>query len=254
MDPSHHPNSNLHDSGRQVALPIAPQHSDNPLMSYAERMLHLNGKDTAFTQVLEELEAHAEAFSIPIIGRFEGAIIQLLVKMLGTQPKQILDIGTATGYSALWLADSMPPGSKVTSIEIDPERARLAQANIQKAGFANQIQIIVGDVMEILPQLNTQFDIIFQDVIKHVYFGQDSKLALDLLDLCLVHLTDGGLLLGDNAFCMGEVLLENIEDLPKQVVGIQAYNARIATHPKLQSVILPVRDGLWASVYRNQEA
>jgi predicted O-methyltransferase YrrM len=159
----------------------------------------------------------------------------------------VLDIGTAIGYSAIWLARSLHPNSQVISIEIDPNRAALANEYINRAGYATQVEVLVGDVFELLPQLDIQFDIILQDIIKHIYFGVSSQLSLKLLDLCIEHLVDGGMLLGDNVFCMGEVLHEDPTELPKQVAGIQAYNAQVAKHPLLESITLPIRDGLWVS-------
>ncbi len=230
------------------ALPIAPQLNDDPLAQYALQLLRQRPCISPLDDVLHEMESIALDESIPIIGPLEGAIIQMFVN--STEPgHHILDIGTAVGYSALWLARAITPDSHVTSIEIDPQRAKRARQFIHRAGLEEQITVLVGDVFDILPTLPGKFDVILQDVIKHAYFGSDSRLALQLLDLCLAHLRGGGLLLGDNAFCLGEVLLSPNDHLPKQVLGIQAYNEAVAGHPQLQSVIVPVRDGLWVSRY-----
>ena len=144
------------------------------------------------------------------------------------------------------MARGLPTDCKIISIEIDPQRAQRAREFVAKAGCQSQIEILVGDVFDLLPDLG-EFDVIFQDVIKHKYFGSDSELSLKLLDCCLEHLCAQGVLFGDNAFCMGEVLHNPTDELPTQVVGIQAYNTTIAAHPQLSSVIIPVRDGLWVS-------
>jgi len=236
----------------KVSLPIVPQILGDPLSSYALEMLNLRAADFPLDDVLREMEDLAALEQIPIIGPLEGAIIQILTQLSKPAPRKILDIGTAIGYSALWLARSLPEDCHIISIEIDPERAQIAEEFIEKAGYHHQVEIIVGDVMEIMPSLGI-FDLILQDVIKHVYFGSDSKLALQLFDYCLDLLVDDGLLLGDNAFCMGEVL-HSLMELPAQIQGIQAYNRQVATHPDLSSIIIPVRDGLWVSHKRKRRA
>lgn len=235
----------------RVALPIVPQHSEDPLSGYALEMLSHRASESPLDDVLLEMEELARHEDIPIIGPLEGAVIQALVQMRAPAPRRVLDIGTSIGYSALWLARALPPESRVFSIEIDGQRARMAREFIEKAGYQPQVQVIEGDVMNLLPSLEP-FDLILQDVIKHIYFGKDSQLSLQLLDDCLARLVDGGVLLGDNAFCMGEVLHDNGDKLPAQVLGIQAYNEAVASHPQLDSVILPVRDGLWISHKRGQ--
>lgn len=240
------------DNGR-VSLPIVPQILNDPLSSYALEMLYLQDAEQPLDDVLREMEELAALEQIPIIGPLEGAIIQVITRLSKPSPKKILDIGTAIGYSALWLARALPEDSHIVSVEIDPQRARIAEEFIERAGYQHQIEVVLGDVMEIMPTLG-EFDLILQDVIKHVYFGSDSKLALQLFDYCLDHLVDDGLLLGDNAFCMGEVLHNQLKELPAQIQGIQAYNTQVATHPDLSSVIIPVRDGLWVSHKRKRRA
>jgi predicted O-methyltransferase YrrM len=209
-------------------------------------MLHLRQPISPVDDVLREQEDLAARDNVPIIGPLEGAIIQTLLHLRQSPTRNALDIGGAIGYSAIWLARALPD-SQIISIEIDQQRAELAQHFIEKAGFQTRISVMTGNVFELLPDLNIQFDVILQDVIKHVYFGADSSLALELLDLCLECLTDDGLLLSDNAFCMGEVLHNSAEGLPNQVAGIIAYNRELASRPNLESVIIPVRDGLWVS-------
>lgn len=229
------------------ALPIVPQSSDDPLVKYAEQMLSLRPKLSPVDDVLREMEALAERNNIPIIGPLEGAILQAIIATRRPQPTCLLEIGTATGYSAIWMARAVDTDCTITSIEMDPERATMAEHYIKKAGYEDRITVLNGNAFDILPTLNRQFEVIFQDVIKHAFFGTSEHLALRLLDLLLDKLADNGILLGDNAFCMGEVLHENGGYLPKQVRGIKAYNEAVATHPNLNSVIIPVRDGLWIS-------
>ncbi len=230
-----------------TALPIVPQVSDDLLEQYALQMMKLQEDHSSLQQVLHEMEAIASEESIPIIGALEGRIMAALIAMRQPAPISVLDIGTAIGYSAIWLARVIGPQGRIISIELDPQRAERARAFVNKAGVQEQVQIITGDVFEVLvnnPQLPQQYDVIFQDVMKHVYFAQDSGLALKLLDLSVKHLAPNGLLLTDNAFCQGKVLQSSEYN---QVKGIQAYNEAVATHPLLDSLLFPFRDGLWYS-------
>ncbi len=232
------------------ALPIVPQKPQDALSAYALDLLRMRPQDDLVDPVLREMEDLAEREGIPIIGPLEGAILQMLLRLLGKAPQRALDIGTAIGYSAIWMAQGLPPQTEIVSIELDPERVKLARKFIRQAGLEDRIRVLQGDVFQLLPDLGT-FDVIFQDVIKHVYFAADSHLALRLLDLCLEHLKPGGLLLGDNVFCLGEAYKAPDPETPPQVLGIKAYNQRVATHPDLESVVIPVRDGLWVSVKRS---
>ncbi len=228
----------------QIALPIIPQVSDDLLEQYSLQMLKLGQSDTPLQRVLREMEEIAETESIPIVGALEGSILAGLIAMRHPPIRQVLDIGTAIGYSAIWMASVLGKDAHITSIELDQKRAARAQEFIRRAGVDHQVEVIVGDVFEILPRQNKNFDVIFQDCMKHVYFARDPQLAIELLDLCVSHLALDGLLFTDNAFCQGRVLEPSEYN---QVKGIQTYNQTIARHTQLESLLLPFRDGLWFS-------
>lgn len=228
----------------QVALPIVPQISDDLLEQYALQMMKLQEEDTPLQQVLHEMERVAETESVPIIGALEGKILAALISMRHPTAHAVLDIGTAIGYSAIWLARVIGKDGRITSIEIDPVRAERAREFVRRAGVQDQVEIITGDVFDILSGQNKHYDVIFQDVMKHVYFAQDSTLALKLLNISVEHLAKAGILLTDNAFCQGRVLQPSEHN---QIKGIQSYNEAVATHPQLDSVLFPFRDGLWYS-------
>ena len=232
----------------EVALPIVPQVSDDLLEKYALQMMKLQEEDSALQKVLHEIEKIAEDESVPIIGALEGKILASLIAMRHPAAREVLDIGTAIGYSAIWLARVTGPSGHITSIEIDPARAERAREFVRRAGVQDQVEIVTGDVFEILPTLNKKYDVIFQDVMKHVYFAKDPSLALKLLEISVECLEWGGILLTDNAFCQGRVL--EVSEF-NQVKGIQAYNEAVAIHPKLDSLLFPFRDGLWYSRRRD---
>jgi caffeoyl-CoA O-methyltransferase len=232
-----------------TALPIAPQVNDDPLSQYTLDLLRLRPRVSPVDDVLAEMETIAAERSIPIVGPVEGAIIQTLVAST-PNPRQVLELGTAIGYSTIWLARTLPTGSHVTSIEMDPERVAMARDYVRRAGLESRVTILEGDFFDLLPDLEGQFDVIFQDFIKHMYFEASTDLALRTLDSCLRLLKPNGLLLGDNAFCLGEVLENGHDSLSNRVAGIQAYNLALAQHAELDSIIIPVRDGLWVSYKR----
>jgi O-methyltransferase len=225
-------------------LPIVPQDSTDPREVFATGLARLAPLPQRLTDVLTEMETVAEREQIPIIGRLEGAVVQMLVLNRGGNARRILDIGTAIGYSALWLASALPPGGTVTSIEIDPARAARARGFIEQAGYADRIEVVVGDAFEVVPDLGG-YDVIFQDVMKHHYFGSDPCLAVELLKLCTSHLDEQGVLFIDNALCGGAVLDPSLADGSNELIGIQSLNEMLVHDPDFISVILPVRDGLW---------
>lgn len=227
-------------------LPIVPQDSADPREVFATGMARLAPLPARLTEVLAEMEAAAEREAIPIIGRLEGAVVQMLVLMRGERARRVLDIGTAIGYSALWLASALPPGGTVTSVEIDPERAARARRFIERAGFADRVEVVVGDVFEVVPGLGG-YDVIFQDVMKHHYFGGDPCLAVELHKLCTSHLDEDGVLFIDNALCGGGVLDNGPAAESNQLIGVQSLNGMLAHDPDFLSVMLPVRDGLWVA-------
>jgi predicted O-methyltransferase YrrM len=233
----------------QTHLPIVPQVNDDPLSQYTLDLLHLRPTASPVDAILREMEAFAAEQYIPIVGPVEGAIIQSLIAST-TQPRQILELGTAIGYSTIWLARALRPGSYVTTIEMDAERAGIARRYISRAGLADRVTVLEGDFFDILPTLEAGFDVIFQDFIKHLYFEASADLALQVLESCVRLLKPNGLMLGDNAFCLGEVVIPPGEHLSNRVAGIQAYNLALAKRPDLESVIIPVRDGLWVSYKR----
>jgi caffeoyl-CoA O-methyltransferase len=228
------------------SLPIVPQDSADPREILATQLARLAPLPERLSMVLTQLEDVARIEAIPIIGRLEGAIVQMLAGLRSSVGTRVLDIGTAIGYSALWLASALPPGGRVVSIDIDPNRAARARQYICQAGYADRIDVVIGDAFDVIPQLGT-FDLIFQDIMKHRYFGTDPCLAVDLLKLCCSHLAEDGVLVIDNAFCGGGVVAPAGVAAANEVIGVSNLNEMLAKDPDFRSVILPVRDGLWVA-------
>ena len=151
------------------------------------------------------------------------------------KPKNILEIGTFTGYSALSMAYGMPENAHLYTIEVNPEQEDIIRKYIEKSGFSKQITLIIGDAKTEIPKFESNFfDLIFLDADKIHY-----PLYYELL---IPKLKKGGLLLADNALWSGAVLNENATD--KEVVALQKFNDLAQNDPQTQNVLLPFRDGL----------
>jgi predicted O-methyltransferase YrrM len=231
---------------QHAALTIVPQDSTDPRETFAAEIARLSALPPKVSAVLTEMEDVARVEGIPIIGRLEGAVIRMLAGLHCPPGARVLDIGTAIGYSALWLATALPADCRITSLELDPQRADRAREYIARAGCADRIEVLTGDAFELMPGLGT-FHLIFQDVMKHRYFGGDPYLAVELLELSTSHLAEDGVMIIDNAFAGGHVFEDFGPDTLNQVVGIRNLNEALAKDPAFQSVIVPLRDGLWVA-------
>ncbi|HEU4326572.1 MAG TPA: O-methyltransferase [Roseiflexaceae bacterium] len=187
--------------------------------------------------VLAQLEYDGRKNGWPLVGPVEGQFIYLIAKSIGA--REALEIGTATGYAALWILHAIAPaGGCLTAIERQPERYRRAEEYIARAGFGDSFRIHEGDWFSELEQISGQFDLIFLDILRLLPGDHD---ALQALNLCLPLLRPGGMLIADNVLCNALVLEE---DAAPTVRGIQEFNRTIMQHPDLESVIVPLRDGV----------
>ena len=192
--------------------------------------------------VLADMEAQAERDNVPVIGPLVGRFIYTLA--LAATAKDILDVGTATGYSAMWLAlAAQQNGGLVVTLEKDPSRAAYAEAYFRQANLAGVCAVRRGDALTIMRGMQESFDLIFLDVLTQF---DNPETALQMLDLCVTLLNPGGLLLSDNALRSGRVLSPPSGDPSTQ--GIVAFNTAIMSHPRLVSSLVPIRDGVSMSV------
>jgi caffeoyl-CoA O-methyltransferase len=188
--------------------------------------------------VLLDIEAHAEREGVPIIGPVEGQFLYTLA--LAAKAKDILDVGTAIGYSATWLGlAARRNDGRVVSIDRDQARVAWAEAYFRQADLASVCAVRRGDAATIMRGMQESFDMIFLDILTQM---ERPDAALELLDLCVIHLRPGGLLLSDNALRSGRALDPPANEPSTQ--GIAAFNAAIMSHPKLASTIVPLRDGI----------
>lgn len=183
--------------------------------------------------VLAEMERYAAKHDVPIIGPAVARLLALLVKIAGA--KRIFEMGSAIGYSTIWLAQAAGPSGRVYYTDGDPEKARRAGAYFKRAGVANRITILVGDSATMLARTPGKFDLIFCDVDKHQYPAVFRK--------ALPRLKRGGLLLADNVLWSGRVA-QPANRADANTGGIQQFNRLLFSARKLEPVIVPFRDGV----------
>ncbi|HEV8345242.1 MAG TPA: O-methyltransferase [Vicinamibacterales bacterium] len=194
--------------------------------------------------VLDEVARAGEDRRLPLVDAEVGALLRVLVTAIGA--RRVLEIGTAIGYSGIWMAGGLPPDGSLLTIEMDRDRAREARDNFARAGVADRVNVIVGDSKLMVAKVSGPFDLIFQDGDKQQYSP--------LLDRLVALLRPGGLLVTDNVLWDGEVVpgylskpARNADDTR----AIKEYNERIATHPALITSVIPLRDGVAISVKRS---
>jgi predicted O-methyltransferase YrrM len=175
---------------------------------------------------------------LPLVDAEVGMLLRVLATAVGAQ--KILEIGTAVGYSGIWLARALPVDGMLLTMEIDLERGQEAQENFKSAGLASRASVIMGDAQRMIAKVAGPFDLIFQD--------GDKKLYVPMLDRLVALLRPGGLLVTDNVLWDGKVALTERDETTR---AIAEYNERLATHPALLTTIVPMRDGVSISVRRS---
>lgn len=212
-----------------------------------ERMVaFINSFDKGNTPFLDEIEKNALEAEVPIIRKEMQSFIRFLLTL--HRPETILEVGTAVGFSALLMSEYAPPGCRITTIEKYDKRIPIARENFKKAGKEQQITLIEGDAAEVLSGLKETYDLIFMDAAK----GQYIHFLPDILRL----LPEGGLLLSDNVLQDGDVI-ESRFAVTRRNRTIHArmreYLYELTHHPELETVILPVGDGITLSVKVKRE-
>ncbi len=166
-------------------------------------------------------------------GHLQGRMLHLFVEMI--RPQRILEIGTYSGYSALCLAEGLPKDGLLHTIEINDEQEDFTRPWLENSPWSNQIKMHIGNAIDIIPTLNETFDLAFIDGDKRIY--------LDYYQLVMKHLRVGGYIIADNTLWDGHVL-EKPHPTDKQTQGIIAFNDYVAKDPRVERVIIPLRDGL----------
>lgn len=203
---------------------------------------YLAGLNHLVDPVLHEIATTGAQEDLPLIDAEVGALLRVLATAVGAT--RILEIGTAIGYSGIWLAGALPPDGMLVTLEMDEERARRARANFARAGLADRVNVVIGDASRMLAKISGPFDLIFQD--------GDKQLYVPLLDRLVALLRPGGLLVTDNVLWDGEVVpgFRKPTRPAADTRAIAEYNDRLNTHPQLMTTTVPLRDGVAIAVKR----
>jgi len=166
-------------------------------------------------------------------GHFQGRLLSMLVHMM--RPRRILEIGTYTGYSALCLAEGLADDGLLITLDKNEELEDIARAAWQQSTYAQKIDLRLGDATKLIPEIDEVFDLVFIDADKQnysVYF-----------DLVIDKVRPGGLMLADNVLWSGKVV-EPLKASDKDTPAVLAFNQKVQDDPRVENVLLPVRDGL----------
>ncbi len=205
---------------------------------YVDFMNSLEKEEISY---LEELEKYALDTDVPIIRKEMQSFLKTLIMM--NKPRQILEVGTAIGFSALLMSEYMPKDAHITTIEKYEKRIPIARDNFKKYGKEEQITLIEGDAAQVLAELSGEYDLIFMDAAK----GQYIHFLPDILRL----LKDGGVLLSDNVLQDGDVIESRyaVTRRNRTIHGrMREYLYELKNHPQLQTSIIPLGDGITLSV------
>ena len=166
-------------------------------------------------------------------GHLQGRLLKMLVRMV--RPKNILEVGTFSGYSAICMAEGLDEGGTVYTYEIDDELEDFTRPWIEGSPVADKIRFIIGDALKEAPRLGVEFDMAFIDGNKRNY--------VEAYETVMPLLRPGGFILADNTLWDGHVL-EKPRPTDRQTIGIETFNDYVAADCRVEKVILPLRDGL----------
>lgn len=166
-------------------------------------------------------------------GHLQGRLLKMMVRMI--RPRNILEVGTFSGYSAICMAEGLEPGGKVYTYEINDEMEDFTRPWIEGSPVADRIEFIIGDAIKEAPRLGVTFDMAFIDGDKRTY--------IETYEMAMGVVRGGGFILADNTLWDGHVV-DRAYDHDRQTQGIERFNDHVAADPRVERVILPLRDGL----------
>jgi predicted O-methyltransferase YrrM len=188
------------------------------------------------TEVLQELsrETNLKVVGAGMLsGQLQGSTLAMFVALL--QAKNILEIGTYTGYSAIWMAGAMPEGGKLHTIDKNEELEDMMHRYFEKAGLTDKIVLHIGDALDIIPTLQETFDMVYIDADKENY--------LNYYEMVIEKTRKGGLIVADNVLWHGKVISPE-ENTDKATQAIIDFNTHIHNDKRVENVLFPIRDGL----------
>lgn len=166
-------------------------------------------------------------------GAFQGRFLSMVAKMI--QPERILELGTYTGYSAFCFLEGLKAGGKITTIDVNVELEEMVRNFITKFDADKQIEYILGNAVDVIPTLKDQFDLVFIDADKENYCSY--------YDLIFDLVKPGGYILADNVLWSGKVV-GDYDQVDKDTRILMEYNRKVTEDPRVETILLPLRDGL----------
>jgi predicted O-methyltransferase YrrM len=202
---------------------------------------YLAGLTRVPSPVLDRIRDEGQAAGVPIVDPLTGALLHALTRASGAT--RVLEIGTAIGYSAVWMATALPASGLLVTLERDHARATTARAYVREAGLDDRVNVMIGEADRYLHKLAGPFDLVFQD-------GDKTQYA-PMLDRLVALLRPGGVLVTDNVLWSGEVV-PGLVAAPRRkaadTAAIAAYNERLAADTRLTTTWLPVGDGVAVAI------
>ncbi len=189
--------------------------------------------------LLKSLPADAEKQGVPLIhiSPEQGKFLQVLMRACNA--KRVLEVGSLFGYSALWMARVLPADGKLIALELSPLHVKVIRENVRRAGLSDKIEVIEGDARETLKTLQGPFDFAFVDAEKMEYIAYYEQV--------MTLLRPGAIIVADNASGHGDAWNPNA-DANGNVPAIRAMNQRMASDPRLTSLLVPISDGMCVGV------
>ena len=206
------------------------QRLDQAIFQYCEQY------SEAPEQVLYELEreTHLKTLAPQMLsGPLQGQLLRMLSQL--QQPQNVLEIGTFTGYATICLAQGLAPDGILHTIEVNPELEYLIRKYLNKAGLEEQVQLHIGDALEVVPTLPGPFDLVFIDAGKQYY--------RDYYGMVIDKVASGGLIIADNVLWSGKVATDKRET-DEDTKQLHAFNLMLKNDEQVESLLLPIRDGL----------
>ena len=216
-------------------------------MIVEERLVaYLHSLETENCEILEQIEKEALDAAVPIIRKEMQSFLKVLLRM--KRPLNILEVGTAVGFSAILMSEYVPEECKITTIENYEKRIPIARENFKRAGKEDQITLIEGDAYEVLKTLEGSYDFIFMDAAKGQYIAY--------LPEVMRILSPEGVLVSDNVLQNGEIIESRfaVERRDRTIHSrMREYLYTLKHHPQLETSIIPLGDGVALSIKKDQE-
>lgn len=201
------------------------------LLAYCED--HSSGEDELLRYISRE--THAKVLMPRMLsGHLQGKTLELLVKLLN--PQVILEIGTYTGYSGICMARGLRENGRLITLDINEELEHMVRGFFEKSGLASKIDYRIGNAMDIIPSIEERFDMVFIDADKANY--------INYYNLVVEKMNQGGIILADNVLWSGKVITKEGKKIDKDTQTILDYNKMVQNDPRVENVLLPIRDGL----------